>query len=174
MHDFLEDELAAASPDPYRGSEEIVGKGGFIRIGEVLGPIMETAANFRKIGKSCDSPIEEELGACVLTYFASKGHPLKLNLEVDLRCGELILVPQFKWSFYRSDWAILRARPQAQALLIECDGKDFHSSPEQRIHDARKDAAATAHGHLTIRFTGSEIFRRPKACAAKIFEATGL
>lgn len=172
MYDWLENEIE--EPAPYIGREEIIGKGGFVHISAALGLVMETAANFRKIGDSCDSPIEEDLGAHILTCFSGKGHPLKLALEVDLRSGDLVLVPQFKWSFYRSDWAILKAQPGAQALLIECDGKDFHSSPEQRAHDARKDAAAALRGHLTIRFTGSEIFRRPKACAEKIFEATGL
>lgn len=177
-HDFLEDEIEEAEArrrSPQHGREEVVGDG-FKPLAGALARVMETAANFREIGGNCDSPIEEELGAEILTYFAGKGHPLKLSLVTDARDAteQLLLVPQFKWSIYRSDWAIVKARPGATALLIECDGKDFHSSPEQRAHDARKDAAAAERGHLTVRFTGSRIFRSPKWCAAKVFEATGL
>lgn len=178
MHDFLEDEIEAAEITrlaPRYGNEEVVGES-FKPFRDALRHVAETAENFRQIGDNCDSPIEEELGAETLTYFADKGHPLRLSMVIDRSdtSGRLLLVPQFKWSIYRSDWAIIKAHPEARALLIECDGKDFHSSPEQRLHDARKDRAAAERGHLTIRFTGSDIFRRPKMCAAKIFEATGL
>lgn len=162
--------------EPYVGSEEIIGEFKPRSIGDAAQSLVETALNFHKIGDSCDSPIEEDLGAETLTLFASKGHPLKLCMILDVNdvSDDLLLVPQYKWSFYRSDWAILRARPNARALLIECDGKDFHSSTEQRAHDAKKDAAARLRGHITIRFTGSLIFRSPKHCAQKIFEAVGL
>jgi very-short-patch-repair endonuclease len=107
-----------------------------------------------------------------MMFFERARLPLKLCKMIDLRDAPdaLLLVPQFAWSYYRSDWAILNPK-RAGALLIECDGKDFHSSAEQRRHDYQKDANAHDRGYLTMRFTGSQIHKDADGCAQKIFDA---
>lgn len=107
-----------------------------------------------------------------MLFFERARMPLKLCKMINLRDtpDALLLIPQFAWSYYRSDWAILNPK-RADALLIECDGKDFHSSPEQKAHDAKKDAAALDYGYLTMRFTGSQIHRDADGCAQKVFDA---
>lgn len=124
------------------------------------------------IGGNCDSPIEVQIGAAIILFFERAGRPLKLCKTFDAReaYDGLVLVPQYAWSYYRSDWAILNPSRHG-ALLIECDGKDFHTSADQKSHDQRKDAAALDRGYLTMRFTGSEIFRDADRCAQKIYDA---
>lgn len=126
---------------------------------------------FLEISPSCESPIENMLGAAILTVFERHGAQLTLckSDRIDNAPDGLLLVPQFRWGYYRSDWALVQARP-LYALLIECDGRDWHSSPEQVAHDSKKDRAAMDRGYLTFRFTGSEIFRDADACAEKLYD----
>lgn len=125
-----------------------------------------------KIGGNTESPIELQLGAAIILFFRNASRPLKLCLELgrDNRADELLLVPQFSWSFYRSDWAIINPSKEG-ALLIECDGRQFHSTSDQKDHDAKKDIAANNYGFLTMRFTGSQIFRDADECAQKIYDS---
>lgn len=125
-----------------------------------------------QVSPTSDSPIETTIGAAILMFFDRAGLTLKLCKMIDLRSAPdaLLLVPQFAWSYYRSDWAILNPKREG-ALLIECDGKDFHSSAEQRKHDWQKDANAHDRGYLTMRFTGSQIHKDADGCAQKIFDA---
>jgi hypothetical protein len=154
------------------GCEEDVGDFRPIKLVNAMQSAINRIRVMMDIGGNCDSPIEVQIGAAILTFFERSGNPLRLCKTVDLRSlpDELVLVPQFAWSFYRSDWAILNPARHG-ALLIECDGKDFHSSAEQRKHDWQKDANAHDRGYLTMRFTGSQIFRDADGCAQKIHDA---
>jgi hypothetical protein len=158
---------------PYvHGSEEDAGDFKPIKLIQAVESAIDRIRSMMDIGGNCDSPIEVQMGAAILTFFDRSGHPLRLCKTLDLKSlpNELVLVPQFAWNYYRSDWAILNPTLEA-ALLIECDGKDFHSSAERRAHDAKKDAAALSRGFLTMRFTGSAIFRDADGCAQKIYDA---
>lgn len=178
--DEFEDGLDAdgypiASTESWRfvhGSEKEAGDFMPVQIGAATLTALERARHMFSIGGNCDSPIEYQLGTAVLMFFERAGRPLKLCIQIDPqnRPDELVLVPQFGWSYYRSDWAILNPQRMG-ALLIECDGKDFHTSPEQRAHDLKKDAAALDRGFLTMRFTGSAIFKGADTCAQKIYDA---
>jgi very-short-patch-repair endonuclease len=50
-------------------------------------------------------------------------------------------------------------------VLIECDGKEFHSTPKQIANDRRKEAAAWHAGMGIVRFTGSDIHQDTRNCA---------
>jgi very-short-patch-repair endonuclease len=154
------------------GCEKDAGDFRPVHIGEAAGTALERIHNVMNLSPGCDSPIEAQLGAAVLMFFERAGVRLKLCKSFDANNAPegLLFVPQFKWSFYRSDWAIVSARTYG-AMLIECDGKDFHSSPAQKSHDSKKDAAALDYGFLTMRFTGSAIFRDADGCAQKIYDA---
>jgi very-short-patch-repair endonuclease len=158
---------------PYvRGSEADVGDFKPVTIGAALIKAVDRAAASVLTSGAADSPIETILGAAVLLWFRNAGKPLMLCLPESLEKakGGLMFVPQFKWSIYRSDWAIYNPKTSG-AMLLECDGKDFHSSEDQIAHDRRKDAAAHDRGYLTMRFTGSQIHRDADGCANKIFQA---
>lgn len=154
------------------GSEADAGDFKPVLIGAALMSVVDRVRLILNVSPGCDSPIEAQLGAEIITFFDRASEPLLLCKAIDLRNAPhgLLLVPQFAWSVYRSDWAILSARRHG-ALLIECDGKEFHSSDAQRAHDAKKDAAALDSGFVTLRFTGSQIFRDADGCAQKIYDA---
>jgi very-short-patch-repair endonuclease len=158
---------------PYvHGSEADVGDFKPVALGGVFAKVVDRAAASVLASGASDSPIETILGAAVLLYFRDAGKPLTLCLSGDIEQtkGQLIFVPQFKWSIYRSDWAIYNPKTTG-AMLLECDGKEFHSSADQISHDRRKDAAAQDRGYLTMRFTGSKIHRAADECAQKVFDA---
>lgn len=156
------------------GSEEAAGDVEFRHLRDVNAIALERIRRFQEIGGNCDSPIEYAMGAALLVYFERAGQPLNLCKTIDLdsalEADKLLLVPQFAWSFYRSDWALFNPRTKL-ALLVECDGKDFHSSKDQIAHDKAKDSAAMLRGHLTLRFTGSQIHRDADGCAQRVFDA---
>lgn len=154
------------------GSESDVGDFKPVMIGHAAMSVVDRVRLILNVSPGCDSPIEAQLGAEIITFFDRANEPLLLCKTIDLRNAPhgLLLVPQFAWSIYRSDWAILSARRHG-ALLIECDGKEFHSSDAQRTHDAKKDTAALDSGFVTLRFTGSQIFRDAEGCAQKIYDA---
>jgi hypothetical protein len=156
------------------GSEDDAGDGGFRPLRDAMSMAVDRIKRFHEIGGNCDSPIEYAIGAAILVYFERAGHRLALcktmDLDSALPADKLLLVPQFAWSYYRSDWAIYNPATKS-ALLVECDGKDFHSSTQQRAHDAKKDADALLRGYLTMRFTGSQIHRDADGCAQKIYDA---
>lgn len=155
-----------------RGSEVDVGDFKPVSIGDAAMSVVDRVRLILNVSPGGDSPIEAQLGAEIITFFDRANEPLLLCKTIDLRNAPhgLLLVPQFTWSVYRSDWAILSARRHG-ALLIECDGKEFHSSDAQKAHDAKKDQAALDSGFVTLRFTGSQIYRDAEECAQKIYDA---
>lgn len=158
---------------PYvRGSEADAGDFEPVQLVHATVAAIDRIRTIMDIGGNCDSPIEAQIGAAVLMFFERAGQPLEIckTIKLGRAPDRLVLVPQFAWSFYRSDWAIVNPA-RTGALLIECDGKEFHSSADQLAHDAKKDAAAHDRGFLTMRFTGSQIFRDADSCAQKIFDA---
>lgn len=83
----------------------------------------------------CESPIERRL----YDALAFRGH----LVETQVACGK-----------YRIDIALRGPR-----IAIECDGKAYHSSPEQKSHDRRKDVYLRKNGWKVMRFSGRQITR---------------
>jgi very-short-patch-repair endonuclease len=54
--------------------------------------------------------------------------------------------------------------------MIECDGKEFHSTDEQIANDLAKDALAAKSGILLYRFSGSQIFRELDRCTQQVLK----
>lgn len=99
----------------------------------------------------CESPIEIDLGAAL----------------IDLAEDRVTIEPQLSLGPYRFDFSV-RAKDGGLLCLVECDGKEFHSTPEQIKNDAAKDRFAKSIGVALIRRTGQEIYRDPYQCAASI------
>ena len=54
-------------------------------------------------------------------------------------------------------------------LVVECDGAAFHAATKEQIErDKRRDRYFAAQGISVMRFTGAEINRSPRACAAEV------
>jgi very-short-patch-repair endonuclease len=97
----------------------------------------------RRIHPKCESYIEWRLYEAL----AKKGY----KVRTQTRCGP-----------YRIDMTIGR-------IAIECDGKAFHSSPEQKKYDKRRSSYLYRNGYRSVlRFTGSEINRNVWSCVSQI------
>ncbi len=119
------------------------------RLPQALVGAVELAAQAFVLAPQCESPIEIILGA-----------------EIAKLGGEsLELIPQFRLGRYRYDFAIRRKGHPKFVVLIECDGKAFHSTPEQIANDRRKDREAASAGMDIVRFTGSDIHADARNCA---------
>jgi very-short-patch-repair endonuclease len=59
------------------------------------------------------------------------------------------------------------------SVVVEVDGHNFHErTKEQARHDRSRDRAMQESGLLVFRFTGSEVFADPIACAAQAVRAS--
>jgi len=69
---------------------------------------------------------------------------------------------------YRCDFALKR---HDRTVLVECDGHDFHErTKEQAARDRSRDRNLVADGFIVLRFTGSEIWANPFACAQQALD----
>lgn len=66
---------------------------------------------------------------------------------------------------YRLDMVVTSA---GRKLVVECDGVEFHSTREAVEHDKRRDRFCVTQGYAVMRFTGPEIARDPRGCAAQV------
>lgn len=120
---------------------------------------MEVTAKAHKLEPICESPIEVMLGARLAVYrdrWNERGFP------------KFKMVAQHKLAGYRYDFAIL-SEDGKLLIAIECDGAEFHSTPEQLANDRAKDAAVRAAGADIFRFSGSDIFQHDDRCVAGVF-----
>jgi len=66
---------------------------------------------------------------------------------------------------YRLDMLVTVA---GRHLAVESDGMAWHSSPAAIERDKKRDRFCVTQGYAVMRFTGSEIRRDPRGCAAQI------
>jgi very-short-patch-repair endonuclease len=60
-----------------------------------------------------------------------------------------------------------------KSVAVECDGKDFHSTPAQVEHDRKRDEFFLRRGIKTARFSGSAIHNDASGCAREALELLG-
>ena len=78
-------------------------------------------------------------------------------------CG---LTTQARVGQYRVD---ILLEMEGRRLVVECDGAEFHAVRKGQIErDKRRDRFFVARNIPVMRFTGSEICRSPRSCAAEI------
>lgn len=124
----------------------------------------------------CQSPIEELLLAALLCQMqsgevewhysdGSEGKPF-----IGVFADAFIQASVGK---YRPDFLFVKQRPDGngERIVVECDGHDYHERTKaQARHDKSRDRWMVQQGIKVLRFTGSEIFNDPEACAAQIYE----
>jgi very-short-patch-repair endonuclease len=126
-----------------------------------------------------DSPIEAILAAAMYAENYAGDHSFDrialfddfgrdVTLEPDSRV--LNIEPQVTILNYTADFvAYAHTINGTKALVIECDGHDFHErTKEQAAHDRARDRAMQEAGYTVFRFTGSEIYRDPVKCARQV------
>ena len=96
--------------------------------------------------KQTESPIESKL----LYWFRKYHLPVEIQYEVPP---------------YRLDFALINGNTK---IAVECDGKEFHSTLEQKDRDRIRDEFLKSHGWIVERFTGHEIYEQPWNIAKKI------
>ena len=103
----------------------------------------------------CESPIESKLAEALFVVLCN-----------EFPDGAVQLSPQYRLGPYRYDFAIiLQGGP---LFFIECDGRDFHSSPEQIERDHAKGKFAHESGTPCLRYAGSIIHKNPYVIAFEI------
>jgi very-short-patch-repair endonuclease len=121
----------------------------------------------------CESPIEMLLlpWLVVQPYFRFRYRPRVLmpgegHLLED-QC--VALVPQLPIGRRRADFALAARRgPHMKFVVVECDGAAFHDGVKNVMRDVDRDVEILSSKKVlsVIRFTGSEIHRSPRKCAA--------
>lgn len=121
-----------------------------------------------------ESPIE-----VILFHEMMRTPPFVLCQENDEPSGEgYFIFPQKHIGPYRADFIIRGisyvpyARvwpPEFQATIcVECDGKEFHTTKEQKEYDERRDKYFSENSIKTLRFTGEDITKNSKFCVDEI------
>lgn len=86
--------------------------------------------------------------------------------------GLIFVSRQFPIGKYKADiviMAALNAYNRCIKVAIECDGHDFHEKTKQQASkDKARDRYMQSKGWSVLRFTGSDIFKDPMACAEEI------
>lgn len=136
-------------PDFWQNNEEDC----WVRIGDLVEPVVRLAKYAIDLRSECESPIEIALGA-----------ELKLFIEYYFPQVSVLLMPQYKLDRFRYDFAVKFVGDDKPAVLIECDGREFHSKPEDVANDKRKNEAAEKAGIRLLRFTGRDIHRNGRGC----------
>jgi hypothetical protein len=130
----------------------------FKSMARCMADALDSAALALSLEPRCESPIEVELGVKI-----SKA--LRVIEDPTLSLGTRYALASFRY-----DLIIVREGRLDPLVIIECDGKEFHSTIEQKVNDRWKDNLAKARGIRLLRFTGSEIHRTPDLCVATLLQ----
>lgn len=121
----------------------------------------------------CQSPIEQLLLSNLVWVWSAAARPPGVIVtagDVRTHPSKITIVPQHRLLGCRVDFAVLfNAKNGAGLVAVECDGHDFHErTKEQAARDRSRDRTFLLAGIPLLRFTGSEIWRDPYACARQI------
>lgn len=75
---------------------------------------------------------------------------------------------QVRMGPYRCDILLEDGSIGGRSLLIECDGREWHTAKNQVDRDKMRDRWFAARGIPVMRFSGAEIHRDARGCAAQI------
>ena len=148
------------APSPDTENERPRNRGGFEPL--PIAAVLESIAIAKEIGPLCDSEIEIDL-AVRLTK------AIRVIDDPTLSLGHQFPLGRFLYDLY-----VKRERRSKPLILIECDGKEFHSTDDQIANDRTKDGLAARSGIPLLRFSGSEIFRELDRCVVRVFKGIRL
>jgi very-short-patch-repair endonuclease len=76
--------------------------------------------------------------------------------------GDILLIPQYTIKQYRLDFVMSGYLEGAPTIGIEIDGHQWHEKTKQQaIRDKKREREIVSCGIPIIRYTGSEIFKKP-------------
>ncbi len=128
-----------------------------------------------------ESPIEQAFlyALCVISYgqFGSIDYSAADGSRFGDWCSlewmsHLLIQPQAEVSGCRVDFLVTVHRlGDSASIAVECDGHEFHErTPRQASKDKARDRKLQAQGIRVFRFTGSDLWRDPIACASEVIE----
>lgn len=130
-----------------------------------------TAFSFSDFGASL-SPIEQIFYAQYMINYALT-QPSYMDLEVQkrIRVGKKEYIADFV-VYSRTDSVKrgFKMKYLKRPLIIELDGKEYHSSTEQMNHDYDRENALKLAGYDIMRFTGSQVYNCPQKCIDNVRE----
>jgi very-short-patch-repair endonuclease len=161
-----------------------------MEFGERFGQFVQEAAQGEAIRyeeevysicRACESPIEALLVAALYKHGKIGCENFHFRAAEDV--GSIppfdeaaFVYTQARVGDYRADILILDASlplelREPRWMIVECDGHDYHErTKEQARHDKKRDRFFTSKDFKVLRFTGSEIWADPDACAEEIAE----
>lgn len=156
--------------------DEEAPSGEFKQLGIAFADAMEAIAETHEVSRATDSPIETFFGSRFYRHAKKlcERHGLKFAFGLGSDDYAIRLRPQYPLLRFRYDFAMELKGREKPILLVECDGKAFHSTPQQRENDYRKNEAAREAGIALIRFTGSELYRDADGCVRRAMQAAGM
>ena len=114
----------------------------------------------------------EVTGGHPFRFYEIKGERVSLQDLFAKNEDGVSLFPQC----WLADWPVdfvLVDHDSRRALVIECDGHDFHErTKEQAAKDRSRDRALQQLGCTVFRFTGSELYRDPFRKAMEVVDWT--
>lgn len=106
-----------------------------------------------RVAERTESPIERALVFTIKEWLTFNGYISSITTQAAI-------------GPYRADILI---EEDGRRLVVECDGAEFHSITKEQVErDKRRDRYCVARGICVMRFSGSEIHRDPRGCAAEI------
>lgn len=124
--------------------------------------------------RTCESPIERLFGTALILCMAYNWGKPTSHSFLSEHAPQVRLQGQVEAAGFRVDFAIgwNYGSQRETTVAIECDGHDFHEKTKQQAaRDKSRDRALSLEFAKVLRFTGSEIWRDPCACA---MEAIGV
>lgn len=140
---------------------------------------LETTAveQFHRGAKLCESPIEQIM-LTALVFMAPKAPDWSMPVlhvvgeDEDFSRSDVVIAPQFVMARYRMDFLVQsKLGGRRRWLNIECDGYDYHMSPEFQQRDAIRDRYMAGLGIRTLRYSGQWIYKNHLRGVADEIEA---
>jgi very-short-patch-repair endonuclease len=116
-----------------------------------------------------ESPIEEILRAALEKKMLEYNLLWYIESQTEIECKNS--------NIYRADFTIWydklvnRELKEDFALVVECDGYEFHQKTKKQVEkDNKREYDLKMNGWEIYRFSGSEIYNEPMECADKIIK----
>lgn len=126
---------------------------------EICGTVVEVTPSKVKRFRACSRR------CAVLIGLRQWPRPSSIERKMDeaFRVLSLRAHPQYIFGPYAADFAFPEHR-----VIVECDGKYWHSLPDRMEKDRSKDAYLIRHKWLVVRLTEDEINASPSSCAERV------
>jgi len=132
---------------------------------------------FHRGAKLCESPIEQIMLAAMV-FMAPKAPEWSMPVlhvvgeDEEFSRQDVVIAPQFVIARYRMDFLVQsKLGGRRRWLNIECDGYDYHMSPEFKARDMARDRYMAGLGIRTIRYSGQWIYKNHLRGVADEIEA---